>query len=278
LGASHPLIVFGITGRMGQSLIRALREGSPFQLHGAIASPASERLGQECAAEGTPTGVMVTADAAAALKAAALRPGAVAMDFSVGGAVAAHAQACAQAGVPLLVGTTGFDAAGQAELNSASQKVAVLIAPNTSVGVAVLSELVAQAAVALGETFDVDISEAHHRTKRDAPSGTALSLGEAVAQARGESLSEVAVYARYGKDTPRSHGSIGFSVVRAGDIVGEHTVSFTGAGERLELTHRASDRMTLAWGALRAAAWLPGRPAGLYGMKDVLGVQKKHGQ
>jgi 4-hydroxy-tetrahydrodipicolinate reductase len=200
------------------------------------------------------------------------------MDFSVGGAVAAHAQACAQAGVPLLVGTTGFDAAGQAELKLAAQRVAVLIAPNTSVGVAVLSELVAQAAVALGEAFDVDISEAHHRTKRDAPSGTALSLGEAVAQARGESLSEVAVYARYGKDTPRSHGSVGFSVVRAGDIVGEHTVSFAGAGERLELTHRAWDRMTFAWGALRAAAWLLGRPAGLYGMQDVLRVQKKHGQ
>jgi 4-hydroxy-tetrahydrodipicolinate reductase len=278
LGASHPLIVFGITGRMGQSLIRALREGSPFQLHGAIASPASKRLGQECAAEGRPTGVMISADAAAALKRAALGPGAVAMDFSVGGAVAAHAQACAQAGVPLLVGTTGFDAAGQAELNHAAKKVAVLIAPNTSVGVAVLSELVAQAAAALGEAFDVDISEAHHRTKRDAPSGTALSLGEAVAQARGESLSEVAVYARYGKDTPRSHGSIGFSVVRAGDIVGEHTVSFAGAGERLEFTHRAWDRMTFAWGALRAATWLLGRPAGLYGMQDVLRVQKKHGQ
>ena len=283
MGATHPLIVFGITGRMGQSLIRALREGAPFQLHGAVASPASKRLGQECAADGPPTGVLITADATAALKAATLKaaagePGAVAMDFSVSGAVAAHAQACAQAGVPLLVGTTGFDAAAQAELNSAAKKVAVLIAPNTSVGVAVLSELVAQAAVALGEAFDVDISEAHHRTKRDAPSGTALSLGEAVARARGESLSEVAVYARYGKDTPRSHGSIGFSVVRAGDIVGEHTVSFTGAGERLELTHRAWDRMTFAWGALRAAAWLPGRPAGLYGMQDVLRVQKKHGQ
>ena len=258
---------------MGQSLIRALREGSPFKLHGAIASPACKRLGQECAAEGPPTGLMITADAAAALK-----PGSVAVDFSLGSAVAAHAQACAQAGVPLLVGTTGIDAAGQAELKLAAKKIAVLIAPNTSVGVAVLSELVAQATVALGGAFDVDISEAHHRTKRDAPSGTALSLGETVAQARGESLSEVAVYARYGKDTPRSHGSIGFSVVRAGDIVGEHTVSFAGAGERLELTHRAWDRMTFAWGALRAAAWLLGRQAGLYGMQDVLRVQKKHGQ
>jgi len=283
LGATHPLIVFGITGRMGQSLIRALREGSPFQLQGAIASPASARLGRECAADGPPTGVLITADAAAVLKAAALKavasePGAVAMDFSVGGAVAAHAQACAQAGVPLLVGATGFDAAAQAELKRAAHKIAVLIAPNTSVGVAVLGELVAQAAAALGEGYDVEIAEAHHRTKRDAPSGTALRLGEAVAQARGRTLEEVAVYARYGKDTPGAHGSIGFSVTRAGDIVGEHTVTFAGAGERLELTHRASDRMTFAQGALRAAAWLLGRPAGLYGMQDVLGVQKKHGQ
>lgn len=276
--ASHPLIVFGITGRMGQSLIRALREGSPFALSAAIASPASPRLGQECAAEGPPTGVTITADAAAAIKAAALRPGAVAMDFSVGPAVAAHAQACAQAGVPLLVGTTGFDAKAQAELERAANKIAVLIAPNTSVGVAVLSELAVQAAAALGESYDVEIAEAHHRTKRDAPSGTALKLGEALAQARGRSLEEVAVYARHGKDAPAAPGSIGFSVVRAGDIVGEHTVTFAGAGERLEITHRAWDRMTFAQGALRAAAWLLGRPAGLYGMQDVLGIQKKYGQ
>jgi 4-hydroxy-tetrahydrodipicolinate reductase len=278
LGASHPLIVFGITGRMGQSLIRALREGSPFVLRAAIASPASPRLGQECAAEGPATGVMITADAAAALKAAASEPGAVAMDFSVGEKVAAHAQACAQAGVPLLVGVTGFDAAAQVELKRAASKIAVLIAPNTSVGVAVLSELVVRAAAALGESYDVEIAEAHHQTKRDAPSGTALKLGEALAQARGRSLEEVAVYARYGKDTPAAHGSIGFSVVRAGDIVGEHTVTFAGAGERLEITHRATDRMTFARGAVRAAAWLLGRPAGLYGMQDVLRVQKKHGQ
>jgi 4-hydroxy-tetrahydrodipicolinate reductase len=278
LGATHPLIVFGITGRMGQSLIRALREGSSFELRGAIASSASKRLGEECAAEGPPTGVMITADGAAALKAAVGEPGLVAVDFSLGSAVAAHARACAQAGVPLLVGTTGLDAAGQAELTHAAKKIAVLIAPNTSVGVAVLSELVARATTALGEGYDVEIAEAHHRTKRDAPSGTALKLGEAVAGARGRSLEEVAVYARHGRDTPAAHGSIGFSVVRAGDIVGEHTVTFAGAGERLEIAHRASDRMTFAHGALRAAAWLLGRPAGLYGMRDVLGVQKKHGQ
>jgi 4-hydroxy-tetrahydrodipicolinate reductase len=262
---SHALVVFGITGRMGQSLIRALAEGSAFQLHGAVASPESLRLGQESAAEGQPTGVMIGADAAAALKGAS-----VAVDFSLGSAVGAHAQACAEAGVPLLVGTTGFDAAARAQLTRAAQSIAVLLAPNTSVGVAVLCRLVAQAAQALGEDYDVEISEAHHRSKRDAPSGTALSLGEAVAHARGRSLEDVAVYERHGATGPRSQGSIGFSAVRAGDIVGEHTVMFATAGERLEITHRASDRMTFARGALRGAAWLLARPPGLYGMQDVL--------
>jgi 4-hydroxy-tetrahydrodipicolinate reductase len=279
---SQPLIVFGITGRMGQSLIEALREGSSFHLQGAIASSASARLGQECAAAGAPTGVKISADAgaeaAAALLAAAAKDGAVALDFSQGGAVAAHAQACAAAGIPLLVGATGYDAAAHDELTRAALKIAVLIAPNTSLGVAVLNQLAAEAARALGESFDADIFEAHHRSKRDAPSGTALRLGETVAHARGRSLDEVAVYARYGKDTARSHGSIGFSVVRAGDIVGEHTVIFAGAGECLELTHRVTDRMTFARGALRAAAWLQGRPPGLYDMQDVLKLQKKHGQ
>jgi 4-hydroxy-tetrahydrodipicolinate reductase len=255
---------------MGQSLIRALREGSSFHLSGAVASPGSRRLGMEAAAEGQPTGVTITADAAAALE-----PGAVALDFSLSGAVAAHAQACASAGVPLLVGATGFDAATRAELERAAGKIAVLIAPNTSFGVAVLSQLVAAATLALGEDYEIDIAEAHHRMKRDAPSGTALSLGETVARARGRSLQDIAVYDRR---RPRTPGSIEFSVVREGDIVGEHTVTFAAAGERVEITHRATDRMAFARGALRAAGWLVGRPAGLYGMQDVIGVQKKHGQ
>jgi 4-hydroxy-tetrahydrodipicolinate reductase len=264
---SQPLVIFGITGRMGQSLIAALREGSDFHLQGAVASAGSDRLGQDAAAEGKATGVTITADCAAALK-----PNSVAVDFSIGSAVAAHVRACSQAGVPLLVGATALDAAATAELTRAAEAIAVLVAPNTSVGVAALSQLVAQTARALGETYDVEISEAHHRHKRDAPSGTALRLGEVVAQERGRRLSDIAVYDRHGADGARSAGSIGFSVLRAGDIVGEHTVTFAGAGERLELTHRATDRMTFARGALRAAAWLIGRPAGLYGMKDVLGV------
>ncbi|HEY6619427.1 MAG TPA: 4-hydroxy-tetrahydrodipicolinate reductase [Steroidobacteraceae bacterium] len=261
------LTVFGITGRMGQSLIRALREASEFHLGGAIASAGSTRLGEEAAADGPPTGVMITSDPSTALKGAS-----VALDFSVGSAVALHAQACATASVPLLVGATGFDAPAKAELKLAAKSIAVLIAPNTSVAVAVLNELAAAATRALGGAYDVDISEAHHRGKRDAPSGTALNLGETIAKSHGKSLSEVAVFDRHGIEAPRRPGSIGFSVVRAGDIVGEHTVAFTGAGERLELVHRATDRITFARGALRAAAWLIGRPPGLYGMKDVLGL------
>jgi 4-hydroxy-tetrahydrodipicolinate reductase len=263
----HALTVFGITGRMGQSLIRALREGSEFELHGAIASAGSARLGLDAAADGQPTGVLITADPVAALNKAS-----VALDFSVGSAVALHAQACANALVPLLVGATGFDAPAKAELTRAAKSIAVLIASNTSVGVAVLNELAAAATQALGGAYEVDISEAHHRQKRDAPSGTALNLGETIAKSRGVTLNEAAVFEGHGASAPRRPGSIRFSVVREGDIVGEHTVTFTGAGERLEITHRATDRITFARGALRAAAWLIGRPAGLYVMKDVLGL------
>jgi 4-hydroxy-tetrahydrodipicolinate reductase len=263
----HALTVFGITGRMGQSLIRALREAPEFELRGATASAGSARLGLDGATDGPPTGVLISADPAAALNGAA-----VALDFSLGSAVALHAQACARASVPLLVGATGFDAPAKAELTLAAKSIAVLVAPNTSVGVAVLNELAAAASRALGSLYDVDISEVHHRQKRDAPSGTALKLGETIAKSRAVALSDVAVYARHGADSARSSGSIGFSVVRAGDIVGEHTVTFTGAGERLEITHRAADRITFARGALRAAAWLIGRQPGLYDMKDVLGL------
>ena len=148
----------------------------------------------------------------------------------------------------------------------------MLIAPNTSVGVSAVAKLVSMAAAGLGPSYDVEIFEAHHRMKRDAPSGTALALGEAVAQARGVSLQEVAIYDRTGHGGPRTPGSIGFSVLRAGDIVGEHTVTFAAAGERVEITHRATDRITFARGALRAAEWLVGRPTGLYGMHNVLGL------
>ena len=260
---------------MGQSLVRALREtgvcAAPdaLRLGGAIASPASDRLGADAAEDGPAAGVLITADPAAGLAGAA-----VAVDFSLAQCVAGNAQACAAAGVPLLVGTTGFDAATRSVLQEAARSIPVLIAPNTSMGVTVLSSLVARAARALGAAYDVEISEAHHRMKRDAPSGTAMSLGEAVAGARGCALSDVAVFDRHGSLEPREAGQIGFSVLRAGDIVGDHTVTFATAGERIEITHRATDRMTFARGALRAAAWLVGRPPGLYRMADVLGVEE----
>ncbi len=261
------LVVFGITGRMGQSLVRALREApGALSLCGAIASSASARLGQDAALEGDPTGVMITADPGVGLKAAA-----VAVDFSLPQCVAANARACAVAGVPILIGTTGFDAATRGILERTAKDIPVLIAPNTSVGVSVVAKLVSMAALGLGPTYDVEIFEAHHRMKRDAPSGTALALGEAAAAARGRDLEEVAIYDRAGQSTPRAPGSIGFSSLRAGDIVGEHTVTFAADGERVEITHRATDRITFARGALRAAEWLIGRPAGLYGMQNVLG-------
>jgi 4-hydroxy-tetrahydrodipicolinate reductase len=263
----HSLAVFGITGRMGQSLVQALRETQALTLSGAIASRQSTRLGQDAAGLGEATGVTITADVAQGLLGAA-----VAVDFSTGDCVAVHAGACAAAGVPLLVGATGFDGASRDALVRAAGVIPVLIAANTSVGVSVVMQLVSTAAARLGPSYDVEIIEAHHRMKRDAPSGTALALGKAIAEARTVSLRDVAACDRAAVSAPRSPGSIGFSSVRGGDIVGEHTVIFATAGERVEITHRATDRATFARGALRAAEWLLGQSAGLYGMEHVLGV------
>ncbi|MEA3149217.1 MAG: 4-hydroxy-tetrahydrodipicolinate reductase [Gammaproteobacteria bacterium] len=317
LPAGHGVAIFGITGRMGQSLVRCLTEegaaraeaksaagaeaegrggganaarrnqvrqapGSERQggadpvdpgefalrLSGAAAGAGSSRLGQDAAAEGRPSGVLITADLDLAL-----RDAGVAVDFSRPEFVVPHAEACVRAGVPLLVGTTGFDAQARAAVEAASRQIAVLIAPNTSVGVGVMAQLVRMATSSLGPEFDVEIVEAHHRLKRDAPSGTALALGQVVADARAQALADVAVFDRHGVFEPRKAGSIGFSAVRAGDIVGEHTVIFAGSGERVEITHRATDRATFARGALRAAKWLVGRRPGLYGMENVLDLR-----
>jgi len=266
------IAVFGITGRMGQTLVRALREGAaaqPLRLVGAVASPSSGRLGSDAAEDGAPTGVLVTADPGTAL-----RDAAVAVDFSLPQCVADNALACMAARVPLLVCATGFDGATREVLAAAAGVIPVLIAPNTSVGVNLVARLVKLAARGLGPAYDVEISEAHHRMKRDAPSGTALALGEVVAAERGRLLADVAVFDRHGSDAQRKAGDIGFAVLRAGDIVGEHTVIFAVAGERVEITHRATDRITFAHGALRAAAWLAGRLPGLYAMDDVLGLDQ----
>ena len=258
------MAVFGITGRMGQSLLEALRGSGEHALCGAIVAGTSPYLGQDAALSGAPVGVPILADIGTALKEAE-----VALDFSVAAVVAGHARRCAVAGVPLLVGATGLDEATHEALRKAAVRIPVLVAPNTSVGVGVLAHLAAVAAAALPGEFDIEIFEAHHRDKRDAPSGTALRLGEAVAGARGTTLAEAAVTDRAGV---RRQGSIGLSSSRGGDIVGEHTVTYAGLGERLELTHRATDRRIFARGALRGAAWLVGRPPGLYSMQQVLGL------
>jgi len=268
------LAVFGITGRMGRSILSVLRDEPFWRLSGALASPRSASLGEDAAGEGPASGVQVTADPRTALGGVQGPMADAAVDFSAAEAVGAHAQACAEAGVPLLVGTTALPADGRAALERAAESIPVLVAPNTSVGVGVLAELVRFAARAL-DGYDVEIHEAHHRMKRDAPSGTALKLGEIVAQARSgpersANLADLAVYDRHGAEVARSAGSIGFSVVRGGDIIGEHTVIFAGDGERLEITHRATDRDVFARGALRGAAWLVRRAPGLYSLQDVL--------
>jgi 4-hydroxy-tetrahydrodipicolinate reductase len=242
------LALFGATGRMGQSIVKVLRGEARWRLAAAIASASSSRIGLDVAADGAPLGVAVASDVARALEGAT-----VAVDFSTAAAIGAHAQACTLAQVPLLVGATGLDEAMQQALRLAGERIAVLVAPNTSVGVGVLSELAVLAARRLGADVDIQIAEAHHRDKRDAPSGTALALKRAIEQG-----------------AARAPADIGIAVLRAGDIVGEHTVIFASAGERLELTHRATDRLIFARGALQAAEWLIGKPAGLYSMRDVL--------
>lgn len=260
------LTVFGVTGRMGQSVLRAVAQTPEFTLSAAVASANSANLGKDAALEGPATGIPVTADVTAALQAAT-----VAIDFSLPDAVAAHAAACARARVPLVVGATGLDSATQDALRMAAHDIPLLIAANTSVGVNLLERLVAIAARNLGPDFDAEVLEAHHRMKRDAPSGTAMRLGEAIAAARDRSLADVAIFDRHGDAPLRRPDGIGFAVVRGGDLIGEHTVIFAGDGERIELSHRTGDRMIFARGALRAASWLAGRPAGTYGMQDVLG-------
>jgi 4-hydroxy-tetrahydrodipicolinate reductase len=264
------IALLGASGRMGQSLIRAIHDSTDFELVGAAASADSAARGRDAGTiAGLPTALGVpVGDARAALAGAD-----VALDFSAAAAVGGHLEACLAAGIALIVGTTGFDAETDRRLLAASSEIPVLIAPNTSLGVNLLAQLVERAAASLPVEYDIEIVEAHHRYKLDAPSGTALKLGRAAAAGRGIDLADAPATYRTESNGPRLAGSIGFAVIRGGDIVGEHTVLFAGPGERIEVTHRAHDRLTFAYGALRAAAWLRGRPAGLYTMGDVLGMR-----
>ncbi len=261
--------VLGISGRVGRCLVRAIRESPDFLLSGALASASSASLGRDAGevAQTGPVAVPVTADRAKALAKAA-----VAIDFTLPEALGENLAAVERAGIPMVVGITGLDASCHAELRRVSERQAILVAPNMSLAVNLLFALAGRAAAALPPDYDIEILEAHHRGKADAPSGTALRLGEIVAGARGGTLSEHAVYGRLGKSASRAPGAIGFASLRAGDIVGQHQVLFAGSGETLELVHRTTDRMTFAHGALTAARWILGRPPGLYGMSDVLGL------
>jgi len=261
--------VLGVSGRMGQSLVRAIREAADFTLTGALASANSATLGRDAGevAQGTPLAVPVTADRGQALANAA-----VAIDFTLPAALTENLAAVERAAIPVVIGMTGLDADHLAAIRRVSERLPVLVAPNMSLAMNLLFGLAARAAAALPADYDVEILEAHHRHKLDAPSGTALRLGEIVAGARGGTLAGQAVAGRLGQAAGRAPGTIGFASLRAGDIVGDHHVLFAGTGESLELVHRTTDRVTFAAGALAAARWLVGRPPGLYGMSDVLGL------
>lgn len=251
--------IIGISGRMGLALVRAASESREISVVSAVASPQSAALSKdagELAGVGR-LGVHVTSDLLAALAQAD-----VAIDFSNGAATQGNLAACLRARKPLLVGTTGYPA--DTDFDGAATEIPILVAPNTSLGVTLLIELVRQAAAALPEQFDIEIIEAHHWMKKDAPSGTALALGKAAAEGRRQPLEPSR---RDG--APRQAGEIGFAVVRGGDIVGEHSVLFAGIGESLTLSHRATDRALFARGALRAAAWLQSRAPGRYFMRDL---------
>jgi 4-hydroxy-tetrahydrodipicolinate reductase len=236
---------------------------------GASASSSSRWLKQDASlpAGGSLRGVSITDDVAAAIRGAS-----VAIDFALPEATPKNVRACVEDRCALVIGTTGLSEEVRSQIGAASKTIPVVLSANMSVGVNLLMKLTELAAKSLDTSYDIEIYEAHHRNKKDAPSGTALALGNSAARGRGVTLSDVGVFERYGDTGTRSAGSIGFSVFRGGDVIGDHTITFAGNGERLELSHRASDRMMFARGALRAARWVVGRPAGLYSMQDVLGL------
>ena len=268
--APIPLVVCGAAGRMGRLLVALAREDAAVRVAGAVEAPGHPAVGRDAGevAGGAALGVPIGADLAALC--AADR---VVVEFTgVPAACVAYAATAADRGAALVVGTTGLDAAEDRALRAAAARTRAVIAANYSAGITVLSALVAEAARLLDPTFEAEIVEMHHHAKKDAPSGTALALGRALAAARGQDFDREAVFAREGQVGARRPGEIGLVALRGGDVVGDHTVVFAGLGERLELTHRAQSRDCLARGALRAARWVATRPPGVYSMRDVLGV------
>lgn len=264
------IVVCGSSGRMGRALIEAIAESDDLELHAALERADSPFIGRDAGElVGSPNGVLIAADLDAALRGAD-----VLVDFTRPEGTMAHVDACVRHGAKAVIGTTGFDPQQKAAIAAAAERVSIVMAPNMSVGVTVVLRLLDLAARTLGDGYDVEIVEAHHRHKVDAPSGTALRMGEVVAGALGRDLAVDAIYGREGVTGERKTSTIGFATVRAGDIVGDHTVLFAGTGERVEITHKASSRATFAVGALRAARFLAGKSSGLFDMQDVLGLRQ----
>ena len=262
------IVIAGATGRMGKALLEAVAGTANVSLHAALERDGSPWLDHDAGElVGTGLGARITHDVDSALNGAD-----VLIDFTRPEATSYHLGLCQQKGVAMVIGTTGFDAAGKAAIAAAAKTIPIVFAPNMSVGVTLALKLLDMAARVLDEGFDIEIVEAHHRHKVDAPSGTALRMGEVVAAALGRDLKTCAVYGREGVTGERNPNTIGFATVRGGDVVGDHTVMFAGIGERLEITHKASSRMTFALGALRAARFLSGKRHGLFDMQDVLGL------
>lgn len=263
------IAIAGISGRMGKALAEAIAGHPDLVLGAATVRPGSAALGQDV---GTlcglpPLGVVTTSDLRSSLDAFDTL-----IDFTTPELTLSHLEICAAAGKQLVIGTTGFTGAGQASIEAAARNAGIVFAPNMSVGVNLCFKLLELAARVIGEESDIEIVEAHHRHKKDAPSGTALRMGEVVASTLGRKLEDCAVYGREGQIGARDSKTIGFATIRAGDIVGDHTVMFASPGERVEITHKSSSRRPYADGAVRAALWLRDRNAGLYSMQDVLGL------
>jgi 4-hydroxy-tetrahydrodipicolinate reductase len=263
------VVVCGVAGRMGGRVLHAVRGEEGMEVVGATERPDSPQVGLDAGAVagGPPLGITVSSSLEAALSSGAD----VAIDFTAPAAAQHHAQVCAARKVALVVGTTGIPAQARADIAGRAREVPIVLAPNMSVGVNALFRLVSEAARVLGPSYEVEIVEMHHRTKKDAPSGTALRLAEVAADALKLDRKIAFVHERHGETSARRPGTIGLQALRGGDVVGDHTVFFLADGERLELTHRATSRDNFARGAVRAARWVAGRQPGLYDMQDVLG-------
>ncbi|OAN14175.1 4-hydroxy-tetrahydrodipicolinate reductase [Photobacterium jeanii] len=265
------IAIAGAAGRMGRNLIKAVQASEQATLGAASERPESSMIGVdagELAGIGQ-CGITVVDDLAKVAD-----DFDVIIDFTAPVCTLANLALCQQHGKQIVIGTTGFSDQERTQIDESAQQLGIVMAPNYSVGVNLVFKLLEKAAKVMGDYCDIEVIEAHHRHKVDAPSGTAIGMGEAIAGAMGNKLSDVAVYAREGITGERSRDEIGFATIRAGDIVGEHTAMFADIGERVEITHKATDRMTFANGAVRAAAWLVDKPAGFFTMQDVLGLDE----